>query len=146
MALLVWLSSSIWWRLLLYGLRVCWIAEIAMIPKIAEVQGHADVAATRSWMLGGLLVARELWYPFMRLLFTRCRLTMMGMLFPSRWPYPIPAVRPMSSGHHISMEHRLRRKHLLLNPKAAAAFILKKEKEKRRTTFSRKTKKNKLRK
>ena len=24
--------------------------------------------------------------------------------------------RPMSSGHHISMEHRLRTKHILLNP------------------------------
>ena len=28
--------------------------------------------------------------------------------------------RPMSSGHHISMEHRLRRKHLLLNPNTNA--------------------------
>ena len=28
--------------------------------------------------------------------------------------------RPMSSGHHISMEHRQRRKHLLLNPNTNA--------------------------
>ena len=43
-------------------------------------------------------------------------------LSPSRWPNPIPAFRPMSSRHHISMEHRLRRKHLMLNPNTKARY------------------------
>ena len=45
--------------------------------------------------------------------------------------------RPVSSRHHISMEHRLRRKHLLLNPFTNA------RKEKERKTIKKKKKKKK---
>ena len=60
--------------------------------------------------------------------------------------------RPVSSGHHISMEYRLRRRHLLLNPGTNARKekqtrkTLKKEKKKRkkrRTRTKKKSKENK---
>ena len=49
--------------------------------------------------------------------------------------------RPMSSGHHISMKHRLRRKHLLLNPNTNASQKRQKFRNKRKTHFSRETEK-----
>ena len=45
--------------------------------------------------------------------------------------------RPMSSRHRISMEHRLWRKHLLLNPKITKA----RSKEEKRNTFLKKNSK-----
>ena len=51
--------------------------------------------------------------------------------------------RPMSSGHHISMEHRLRRKHLNSDTNASNKKYLKEVQEKRKeeTFFSEKMKK-----
>ena len=50
--------------------------------------------------------------------------------------------RPMSSGHHISMEHRLRRKHLNSDTNASNKKYLKEiQKKKRRNFFFRKMKK-----
>ena len=46
--------------------------------------------------------------------------------------------RPLSSRHHISMEHRLRKKHLLLNPDTNAG------KEKNKKKKMKKEKKNKI--
>ena len=48
--------------------------------------------------------------------------------------------RPMSSRHHISMEHRLRRKHVLLNPSTHARSGIYVQRKKTETHFSRKTK------
>ena len=49
--------------------------------------------------------------------------------------------RPMSSGHHISMEHRLRRKHLLLNTNTKARSSIHIEKKKKKETFLKKNRK-----
>ena len=55
--------------------------------------------------------------------------------------------RPMSSGHHISMEHRLRRKHVQLNSDTDASnetfWKEIQEKRKRRNMFRRKNKNEK---
>ena len=48
---------------------------------------------------------------------------------PSRRPNPIPAIQ-MSSGHHISMEHRLRRKQLNSDTNASNKTYLKEIQEK----------------
>ena len=58
---------------------------------------------------------------------------------------------PMSSRHHISMEHRLRRKHLLLNPNTNASNetylkeIQKKRKRRKQTQRQNKKRKNEKR-
>ena len=68
---------------------------------------------------------------------------------PSRRPNPIPAIPPyvVKTPHHISMEHRPRRKHLLLNPDTNARKEKNKEKhikkKKKRRTRSKKKKKKK---
>ena len=49
--------------------------------------------------------------------------------------------RPVSSGHHISMEHRLRRKHILLNPDTNARKERKKEKHSKQKKKEKKRKK-----
>ena len=49
--------------------------------------------------------------------------------------------RPMSSGHHISMEHLLRRKHLVLNPNTKArSGIYTVERTSKNTSFKQKEK------
>ena len=62
------------------------------------------------------------------------------MLSPKQAAQPNPSLsRPMSSRHHISMEHRLRRKHLWLNcdTDASNEMCLKErqEKSKKNKTF-----------
>ena len=56
---------------------------------------------------------------------------------PSRVPTQSQPSRPMSSGHHISMEHRLRRKQLNSDTNASNKTYLKEIQEKRKEeTFS----------
>ena len=65
-------------------------------------------------------------------------------LSPESGPTQPQPARPMSSRHHISMEHRLRWKHLLLNPiaHASTSMYLKEKKKKKKN----KKKKEKTRK
>ena len=60
-------------------------------------------------------------------------------------PTQSPLSRPTSSGHHISMEHRLRRKHLNSDTNASSKTYLKEiqEKLKRRNFFFGKNEKRK---
>ena len=58
-------------------------------------------------------------------------------LSQARGPTQSQLSRPMSSGHHISMEHRLRRKQLNSDPKASNKTYLEEIQEKRKEeTFS----------
>ena len=54
--------------------------------------------------------------------------------------------RPMSSRHHISMEHRLRRKHLLLNPSTRARSGIYVQRKKQKHIFQEKQKIGKMKK
>ena len=62
------------------------------------------------------------------------------------WPSQSQLSLPQSSGHHISMEHRLRRKQLNSDTNASNKSYLKEiqEKKKRRNFFLRKMKKRKM--
>ena len=65
------------------------------------------------------------------------------MLSTKQAAQPNPKLsRLMSSGHHVSMEHQLRRKHLLLNPDTyAGSGMYVEKKKKKETNFSKKTEK-----
>ena len=67
------------------------------------------------------------------------------MLSPKQAAQPNPSYPALSSGHHISMEHRLRRKQLNSDTNASNKTHLKEIQEERRNLFFGKMKNNEKR-